>query len=61
MRKNVYSSMELIDVGLKIKNGDKRFFINENSLLFGEPTADLLWYKKLILMCPEKGVGWIQQ
>lgn len=56
----VYESSELNKANFEVKKGDQCFYIKEGSFSFGEATSDMAWYKKLIIICPEKGIGWIE-
>ncbi|WP_203390521.1 hypothetical protein [Chromobacterium sp. IRSSSOUMB001] len=57
---SVYEFSDLKNASFKVKKGDQCFYVSEGSFSFGEATPDLAWYKKLIILCPEKGIGWIE-
>jgi hypothetical protein len=58
--KNVYWSRDMKLVRFVMQRGDKCFYVVNEDFSFGEVAADRMWYDKLILFCPDKGVGWVQ-
>lgn len=58
--KKVYWSRDMKNVRFVIQRGDKCFYVVNEDFSFGEVAADMMWYDKLILFCPDKGVGWVQ-
>jgi hypothetical protein len=56
--KNVYWARDMRDVRFVMRAGDKCFYITNEDFSFGEANADMMWYDKMIVFCPGKGVGW---
>jgi hypothetical protein len=58
--KNVYWSRDFKDVRFVMHKDDKCFYVVNEDFSFGIAAPDMMWYDKMILFCPEKGVGWVK-
>jgi hypothetical protein len=56
--KNVYWLRDMKRVRFVLQRGDKCFYLKDKDFSFGEVAADMMWYDNLIVLCPDKGVGW---
>lgn len=58
--KPVYATHKMKRVAFYLKQGDKCFDINNESFSFGVPDAEYMGYTKMLIVCPGKGAGWVE-
>jgi hypothetical protein len=58
--KPVYVTHEMKEIAFRLHQGDRCLDIANQSFSFGEPDTKDLEYRKMLVVCPGIGIGWVE-